>query len=180
MRGSRSAIATFLAIGLLGGAGGVVGAQDGPITPVTGIRSSAEDVQFAEPVVDEVGVLHLHGGRIEQAIEWSDPRLPTTMILSGNTDVYGEQGDPNGGVVYTGGVVLQGDDGWWTGMQFGYFPPEPVIAAMTLEGHGVYEGLSAILYQSYADAQAQADDVVSFEGIIIDGALPPFPEPPTE
>ena len=65
-------------------------------------------------------------------------------------------------------------------MQFGYFPPEPVIAAMTLEGHGVYEGLSAILYQSYADAQAQADDVVSFEGIIIDGALPPFPEPPTE
>ena len=102
MRGSRSAIATFLAIGLLGGAGGVVGAQDGPITPVTGIRSSAEDVQFAEPVVDEVGVLHLHGGRIEQAIEWSDPRLPTTMILSGNTDVYGEQGDPNGGVVYTG------------------------------------------------------------------------------
>ena len=76
--------------------------------------------------------------------------------------------------------MLQGDDGWWTGTQFGYFPPEPVIAAMTLEGHGAYDGLSAILYQSYADAQAQADDVVSFEGIIIDGALPPFPQPPTE
>ena len=104
--------------------------------------------------------------------------VPATMILSGATDVYGEEGDPNGGVVYTGTFLLQGETGSWTGTQFGYFPPDPVIAAMTLEGEGAYEGLSAIIYQTYADAQAQQDDIVSFEGMIIEGELPPYPDVP--
>jgi hypothetical protein len=182
VKGFRSACATALTIGLLAGASAGTAAQSeepsGPITPVTGIRAGSEDVQWPDPVVDPAGVLHLHGTGIVQTIEWSDSRLPATMILTGNTDVYGEEGDPNGGAVYTGALVLQGDEGSWTGTQFGYFPPDPVIAAMTLEGTGAYEGLSAILYQTYADATAQQEDIVSFEGIIIEGQLPPFPDPP--
>lgn len=135
-----------------------------------------------DPYVDDNGVLHLQNVSIVQSIEWSDPRLPATMLLRGNTDVYGEQGDPSGGVPFTGALLLHGDDGSWTGTQVGYFSFDGTLSTTAvLEGQGAYAGMSAILHQSYADAEAQAADIPSWDGILIDGELPPYPalpEPP--
>jgi hypothetical protein len=100
-----------------------------------------------DPVVDADGVIHFGDARIEQSVEWSDPRLPAKMILRGNTDLYGEEGDPDSGVVFTGALLLQGDKRSWTGTQVGHFPPDMMFkGTITLEGHEAYEDLSAILY----------------------------------
>ncbi len=179
----KTTIATVIAIGSLAASAVAVEAQDeepsGPITYVTGIRTGTESVEMSNQSVDADGVLHLEDVRIVQSIDWSDSRLPSTMIVRGNTDVYGEQGNPNGAVVFTGALLLQADEGSWIGTQVGYFEPDGTLTAtVTLEGNEGYQGLSAILYQSYADAQAQQDDIPSWDGIIIDGSLPPYMDPP--
>jgi hypothetical protein len=189
VRRFQSVCATALALGLLAGTSAAVSAQSAPpselSTYVTGIRVGSEDVQWADPVIDAAGVTHFQGNRIVQTIEWSDPRLPSTMILDGNTDVYGDVATLTGSAVFTGTILLQDDEGSWTGTQVGYWPPDAMLMTMvTLEGQGAYDGLSAILSQSYADAQAQQDDVPSWKGVIVEGALPPYPdavpEPVTE
>jgi hypothetical protein len=173
----------IVAVGLLAASALGVSAQSeepsGPITYVTGIRSGSEDVQMPDPVFDADGVMHFEDARIVQSIDWSDPRLPATMILRGNTDLYGEEGSPNAGVPFTGALLLQGDEGSWTGTQVGYMTYDSTLTTQAvLAGQDAYEGLSAILYQSYADAAAQEADIPSWEGIIIDGELPPYPDTP--
>lgn len=99
------------------------------------------------------------------------------MVLQGNTEVDGEQGDPSGAVPLTGAILLQGDEGSWTGTRVGYVAYDATLSGTAvLEGQGEYAGLSAILYQGYADAEAQQADIQSWEGILIEGEMPQYPD----
>ena len=79
-----------------------------------------------------------------------------------------------------GNIRLEGDDGVWTGVEYGLGEetPEALILQprlMLLTGEGAYEGLSAMLQRQYEVITTGSNPV--FEGYIFEGALPPMPEP---
>ena len=70
-------------------------------------------------------------------------------------------------------VRVETDEGAWVGTGREVFWPEPFgfIDMLELTGEGPYEGLSALLTED------GAHEPHTLRGAIIDGELPPFPEP---
>ncbi len=125
------------------------------------------------------------GGVYERDAAWSDPRLPSLMRISENWSFYPVEADDdiNGALSIAQNVLLSGPDGTWTGTSSGLLeetkPVEtyPQTVVLMLEGHGAYEGLSAMLRATYEEPPA-AGDIPGWEGYIFDGAMAPMPEAP--
>ena len=122
---------------------------------------------------EEDGVGHVRGMWNEQEIEWSDPRLPTRLLINTNLDEH----QPSAGFSASSYRLEGGVDGAWvgTGHSFYGYPDEESLMAgvelMTLTGEGAYEGLSAMI------ASAWMEGTPAFEGFIYEGELPPVPDP---
>jgi hypothetical protein len=100
-----------------------------------------------------------------------DPRLRGVGRLRLNEyDIKGLSRGPNVATVY-----IEDDEGSWSGGGPGYRGPEDAgyHFQSTLTGHGAYEGLTAIL----TGDQAYYGAPFEIEGVVIEGPLPPFPEP---
>jgi hypothetical protein len=122
---------------------------------------------------EEGGVEHTRGLLHEETIEWSDPRLPSRLLI--NTNIGSHQ--PDARATTSSYRLEDGPDGAWvgTGRSFGGYPtgefPPVGITVMTLTGEGAYEGLSAMI------ANKLEDGASALEGYIFEGALPPIPDP---
>ena len=173
MKRARTTLTAAIALTAIAGSTlGVAALGAEPVTFVTGTRvenTEANPGNFREG--DGVG--HVEGIRHEQTIEWSDPRLPSLRVVTSNADII-QPADP-AAVPFVSIVLLDGAEGSWTGTAVGYFEGAflDFVGTNTLVGHGEYEGLSAVLYESPA---TDAEGLTVFEGIIFEGALPAMPQ----
>ncbi len=181
MRTLRVSLVGTVILALLGGLGNVALAQDdmdaAKVTPVTGTRLSAVEDTTDEEWWEEDGVGHSRGVRGVETIEWSDPRLPSELQLVNNFDAYDQGG------VFSGATLLEGPEGYWTGEFRVFCDADFECNGMnTLTGHGAYEGLSAMI-RAFDDIEGPEFGDWVFEGLILEGELPPIPEalePPAE
>jgi hypothetical protein len=106
----------------------------------------------------------------------SDPRLEGTYLLAFDADQVAPAGT-SGPAVGSGTWRIVNDDGAWQGsFPIIEFPDRTTTVTTQLEGSGAYEGLTAI-WESQHDARACSWEV---RGVIIEGVVPPAPEPPAE
>ena len=107
------------------------------------------------------------GMRVERQIEWSDPRLPSTMTTVMNFDSY-----PNA-MTWAQTHRLDGPDGAWTATERGFMDFSAGSSGlMVWTGEGAYEGLSALLVGVVTDTGETL-----YEGFLFEGGLPPMPDP---
>ena len=133
----------------------------------------------------------------EQTVEWSDPRLPSTLKAEATWYIYGDVPPGLAGeeveveaiedyfvMVTEMSIVLDGTEGRWHGtgraIEQGAGPdPERHYSYYVLEGDGAYEGMHALLRGAPGhDADGPWDE--QYEGWIVESGLPPLPEPPAE
>ena len=174
MKRLKSTLVGSIVIGLEAGSAVAVAAQDSDsgVTFVSG--SMIETVEAARgEFIEENGVGHLVADRNEQTIEWTDPRLLSRRVVSSNADIY--QPSEPGAVPFSSTVLLEGDDGSWTGTAVGYFEGGfgDFVGRNVLVGHGAYDGLTASLYESYSEGPGSP---MAWEGIIFEGEMPPMPD----
>ena len=131
----------------------------------------------------------------EQAVAWSDPRLPPTLRAEGAWYIYGDV--PPGledeeteaiedylVMVTEVKVLLDGPEGSWHGsgraIEQGVGPdPDRHYSYYVLEGDGAYQGMHALLRGAPGhDANGPWDEL--YEGWIIESGLPPLPGLPSE
>jgi hypothetical protein len=165
---------------LLGGLGGTAVAQgertDGSAMVTGSVRSVAadwSDIDFSDTGGDDGDwVGHGRGVKSLVGFEWSDPRLPSKAEMVWNFGAY----DPVG-VAVSNMWLLEGPDGYWTGPWIGWADPEEHWhGTVVLTGHGIYEGLYAILTEGPREDEAGTVTQV-FEGAILSGEMPPMPDP---
>jgi hypothetical protein len=130
--------------------------------PVTGRRLEYDYVPSEGSIRMEGNAFRVDGDTTYETWEWSDPLLPPDLTNRMNTATF--SGDWEG-MVIVASLLFEGPEGYWTGIGQG--------RTWVLTGHGVYEGLSAILTTT-ADIEA---DTLTVEGAIYAGPLPPVPEP---
>ena len=184
MRTLRLSVAGTLALALLGGLGGALLAQDEENAPATVTHVTGE--AFSDRTVNQGAYAEVDGGEqmrgnvFEHDIDWSDPRLPSLMRLRENVNVYSID-DDHAAWSWVGSVRLEGDEGAWTGTEYG-LGEESAEGPLTLQprmmllsGEGAYEGLSAMLQRQHEVITTASRPV--FEGYIFAGELPPMPEP---
>jgi hypothetical protein len=117
------------------------------------------------------GVTRSTGNVLEWIVEWTDPRLPSTMWHRIDYDLY----DPDGALPYATSVLLLGEEGAWRGSGYGVGYDEGFVQVL-LTGEGAYQGLFAILDRKDAtlpDGTAQR----TFDGFIFEGEPIPIPAP---
>ena len=165
------------------GLGGAVAAQEeaetpDTVTPVTGeafgVRTIVEGAYMETDWGEEI-----RGNVFEHDIEWSDPRLPSLMRLHENLNTHWI-GDTGAAWFWLGNIRLEGDDGAWTGTEYGLGEESPAGLTlqprmMLLSGEGEYEGLAAMLQRQHEVITTGSSPV--FVGYIFEGELPPMPEP---
>ena len=201
MRTLRLSLAGTVILMLAGGLGGAVVAQEEPIaeeepameevgregsgpvnaTVVTGsVVSSSTDSSELE-LTEDGGVMHGGGLKATSEFEWSDPRLPSqgevAMNFIGSGDV---------GLAYHYMWMLEGPEGYWTGPESGFCDADDRCRGTAiLTGHGIHEGLFAVLVtgpqlDSSGDFLRDSAGNITpmFDGAIYFGDAPPMPEPP--
>jgi len=182
MRTLRLALAGTVTLALLG-LGGATVAQDEEDAPVTVTQVTGE--AFSDRTMNQGAWTDVDGGGqqrgavFEHDIEWSDPRLPSLMRLHENLNIHWV-GDEDAAWTLVGNVRLEGEEGAWTGAEYGLGEDSPTGATlqprmMLLTGEGAYEGLSAVLQRQHEVITTASRPV--FEGYIFEGELPPMPEP---
>jgi hypothetical protein len=200
MRTWRLSLAGTVILALVGGLGGVVLAQDDEdevvgATHVTGASEGYRMVSEGSMSWTDAGA-SFRGEVQEREVEWSDPRLPSSMRLSQNLDYYALATDVEDGAApldvlreTVGGVIslaqnvrLEDADGAWTGTIHGLLEETmvgryPQTVLMVLEGEGAYAGLSAMFTTTYEEPPAQRQ-VPDWVGYILEGEMTPVPEPP--
>lgn len=173
MKRTRTTLTAAIALTLT--VGSTLGAAAQGAEPVTFVTGTRVENTESDPgtFVPEDGIGHILGITYEQTIEWSDSRLPALRVVTSNADVI--QPDAPAAVPFVSTVLLDGADGSWTGTAVGYFEGAfgDFVGTNTLVGHGQYDGLSAVLYESPA---ADAEGLTVFEGIIFEGTMPAMPE----
>ena len=120
------------------------------------------------------------GGRLERvrartaSSEMSDARLSGTVTITDNADRFIEGTDTFLGDVLWGTIVIENDQGTWTGPLTGTSDLSAEGRGVTyieLVGAGAYDGLSAILFER------EEGEAPNFEwdwnGVIFSGNLPP-------
>jgi hypothetical protein len=103
--------------------------------------------------------------------EMSDERLSGSVTITDNADRFTVADEVIGDVLW-GTVVIENDQGTWTGTLTGTsdlstMSGEGGVSYIELVGAGAYEGLSAIIFEREA---ATAKD---WNGVIFSGTLPP-------
>lgn len=173
MKRTRITLTAAIALALV--AGSTLGAVAHAAEPVTFVTGTRVENTEADPgtFIPADGVGHVEGIIHEQTIEWSDPRLPALRLVTSNADII--RPEAPAAIPFTSSVRLEGADGSWTGTAVGYFEGAfgDFVGTNTLVGHGAYEGLSAILYESPA---TDLEGATVFEGIIFEGAVPTLPQ----
>jgi hypothetical protein len=117
------------------------------------------------------GVTRSTGNIFEWTVEWTDPRLPSTMWHRIDYDLY----DPDSALPYATSVLLLGEDGSWRGTGYGVGYDAGFVQVLLI-GEGAHEGLYAILDRKDAtlpDDTAQR----TFDGFIFEGEPIPIPDP---
>jgi hypothetical protein len=139
----------------------------GAITEERWITEGSEDWETE-------GVLHSQNNRAVWTVEWTDPRLPTTMWQRIDYEQY-PTSTPEGALPYAVSVLLEGEDGSWVGDGRGVGYDEGFVQVI-LEGQGAYEGLYAILDRkdtTLPDGTVER----TFDGFIVEGELTTMPGP---
>jgi hypothetical protein len=101
--------------------------------------------------------------------EMSDARLSGSVTVTDNADRFAVADEIVGDVLW-GTVVIENDQGTWTGPLTGTSDLSADQAGITyieLVGVGAYEGLSAILFQR------ETATTIDWNGVIFSGNLPP-------
>ena len=185
-----SCVAIIALLLLIGWTGGVAAQMNDEEIPAAFVTGTVVDHTTTE---DE--------GRVswEQTVEWSDPRLPSTLTSEGAWYVYGDvttvverheagldEEEAFAGVdlvmVVEMDILLDGTDGDWEGSgraieQGAETDPDRRYSYYVLSGDGTYDGLHAVLRGAPGhDAKGPWDE--RYEGWIIESPLPPMPEPP--
>ena len=138
----------------------------------------------AEPVDWEDGGVHYwRGVRTERTVEWSDPRLPSRLLMDANANWYAHP-DFEAVGAFAVAVRLVGEDGDWYGTEYALMAPESAMGLYVLTGSGAYEGLWAMLEGSLivdadGDPVVDADNRVMsmYDGYIFESEMPPMPDP---
>jgi len=180
------AIAAITTLLLLGASVGVAAQMNTEEIPAVFVTGTVVDDTATE---DEGTVVY------EQTVEWSDPRLPSTLRVNGAWYVYGEvpegleEAGPEAlvdmGVMVTEmNVLLDGAQGSWHGsgraLEWSPDPdPDRHYSYYVLTGEGAYEGMHVLL-RGAPDHDANGPWDEEYEGWIIESALPPLPEAPVE
>ncbi|MGD8486541.1 MAG: hypothetical protein PVH07_07895 [Chloroflexota bacterium] len=112
------------------------------------------------------------------AREMGDPRFEGRYSISYDTDSYVAPGLTAQDVVGAGTWRIENDDGAWQGSYHIMDPldGEDVTVTVALAGEGAYEGLTAIVESAFDSVAC----VWQWRGLVVDGDLPPYPEPPAE
>ena len=176
MRASRLSLVGVVILGLFAGLSMAVAAQEDEQEPAT--ATYVTGVQISAPEGD--------GYLVEAEMDWSDPRLPSRMLVRANPEgVQGIHPDGSGVTVRMAlAVRLEGPEGSWSGTghelawtlvpESGEGSQEAWTQLLLLIGEGEYEGLAATL-------TGTGDRVTpAFEGFIFENALTmPNPIEPT-
>ena len=119
-------------------------------------------------------IQHLPGSTVIYTVEWSDPRLPSTMYSHENIVLH--HGDltsyDDWMLMWT--VAAQGDgpDGAWVESSYGFMGPDGAHGLSVLTGQGAYAGLTTLL------AVEPGDGTLGFDGFLFESELPPMAELP--
>ena len=198
MRTLRLTLVVAASLAMLGGIGGLALAQDEPpaepelpaepesMMPVdaaivTGsVVSSSTDSSELELTEDD-GVMVGGGLKATSEFEWSDPRLPGEGEVTMNF-----VGGPGVGLAYHYMWMLEGPEGYWTGPESGFCDAgDRCRGTAMLTGHGIHEGLFAVLITGpQLDSAGEvlrdpAGNIMPvFDGAIYPGVAPAMPNPP--
>lgn len=152
----------------------------GTVTHVTGIVIEQRIDVTGQSVEQVEGAVRRRGSVIVRDNQWSDDRLPARMRFSVNSDEYRvEQGAETGPAWIGQGIaILRDEAGTWTGTgQLLEYPGGDTHDEWyELVGSGAYMGLTAILRNHNELDQERKVWVSSWEGLIVEGELPPMPE----
>jgi hypothetical protein len=130
--------------------------------PITGRRLEYDYVPSEGSLRMEGNAFRVDGDTTYERWAWSDPFLPPDLTNRMNMANFSSDWD---GMVIVASLLLEGPEGYWTGTGQG--------RTWVLAGHGLYEGLSAILTTT-ADTDA---GTLTVEGAVYAGPLPVMPEP---
>jgi hypothetical protein len=168
---------------LFGGASGVVAQGQDEASPVTQFSGTIIEERFHAEGVTHVGtppeatpgsmdgVTRSTGNILEWIVEWTDPRLPSTMWHRIDYDLY----EPDAATPYATSVLLVGEEGSWRGSGYGVGYDAGFVQVLLI-GEGAYEGLYAILDRKDATL---TDDTAkrTFDGFIFEGEPISVPDP---
>jgi hypothetical protein len=178
MRTLRLTLAGTVMLVLLGGLGSVAAATSDADAPgITWFTGTITDEQWYSDGAEEWtedDVAYARGVVSEWTVEWTDPRLPSTMWQQLNYEEH-LPSTPTSAISYAVSVLLPGEEGSWrgTGRGIGY---DEGFVQVVLEGDGAFEGHYIILDRkdaTLADGSAQR----TFDGFIVEGELTPMPDP---
>jgi hypothetical protein len=138
---------------------------------VTGQLRYDAGTTFAVWEEDDVvaGGWRQRGRELHATSEVSDVRLSGSVTVTDNADRFVVAGEIIGDVLW-GTVVIENDQGTWTGPLTGTSDLSADRAGITyleLVGAGAYEGLSAIVFQR------ETATTIDWNGVIFSGNLPP-------
>ena len=175
MRGIKSGVISLVAIGLQAGSSVGVTAQETDTTaqgPVefTATWSWGPDVR-TDTMDWEEGVVMTRGGAWRPGVMTSatDPRLEGAVTIAANSNQY-----PAGPEVWNYAFRIENDGGAWQQLPtitIDTGPEDLNTTTGVLVGEGGYDGLIAV-FDNLEQGQSW-----TLHGYIIDGELPPDPEP---
>ena len=178
MRAVRLILATTFSVALLAvvSTTGVAQSEDSPlVVPVTGELTGMASVAGADHTSDRVGpAKEYRHFEYDWTIDWSDPRLPVHLRSRQNANQYppSDVNAPTRPEVRR--FAVADDAGAWVGTATVVMDEDGVISGqMVLEGTGVNDGLVAIL-----GVNADPGAYTEWDGFLVQGELPPLPEPP--
>ena len=176
MRTLRLAMAGAAVLALLGGLNVGAVAQDPILDPrvtlVSGTVTAATPDTSDEEWWVEDAIGHARTYKVNETVDWSDPRLGDGALWSLNFDMYEISVAKQMPVTGTGWI--QGPDGHWTATSTGFCDPVGDCRSMiVLSGHDGYDGLFATILGSGDGATGES----RYEGMIFEGQMPPMPDP---
>jgi hypothetical protein len=198
MRGIKSGSGAVLSIGLLVGSGVGVTAQSEEPDPMADLQPPPAPTAFSATYSgsgrstpgsttenDDGTIVSAGGGWMWNSRESSDPRFAGPLVLT-----YTEIRYPDlGGGIGVGGYRIETDEGAWQQVPTasvgwdkdsalwasGELPPADNIQFWTFIGEGGYEGLTAVVQETWQPGGV--DRLVQFDGYIFEGVLWDAPEP---
>jgi len=175
MRGSKSGLTVFVAVGLLAGSWVGVTAQEADTTAQEPVEFTAKwswgSSVRTDTMESEEGVVMTRGGAWRPGVITgaTDPRLEGAVTIAANSNRY--HGGPE---VWTYAFRIENDGGAWQQsptIDLATGPEDLNTTTGVLVGEGGYDGLVAV-FDNLEQGQTW-----TLHGYIIDGELPPDPEP---
>ena len=175
MRAIRTTTISILALGLLAGSTVGVAAQDADTTTQAPVEFTAKwswgSSVRADTMEWDEGVVMTRGGAWRPGVmtSASDPRLEGAVTIAANSNQY-----PGGPEVWNYAFRIENDGGAWQQsptITIDTGPDDLDTTTGVLVGEGGYDGLIAV-FDNLEQGQTW-----TLHGYIIEGELPPDPEP---